>query len=78
MKRERLEDLGVINASLKDLLDRFEDKWPYFESKHSYEKFQADMVADECNALLDLHTSLRFFKQSLWDIWSIAHGDEDE
>jgi hypothetical protein len=77
MKRERIEDLGVIRERLSTLLRSFFDEWPYFDSKHSYERFKEHQTKDDCQELATFHTALRFFKDELWGILSIANGEEE-
>lgn len=78
MKRERLEDLGVINAKLNALLCELEVDWPYFDSKHAYEVFEQYVTKDSCEKLHDLHCRLRFLKDQLWEIWCIARGEDTD
>ena len=76
MKRERIEDLGVINAKLSALLESFDNDWPYFKSKHSYETFEEVVTRGKCERLYELHTRLRFFRDELWEILAISRGKD--
>jgi hypothetical protein len=78
MKRERVEDLGVINEKLRHIIDDFEERFPYFDSKHQWETFRDKMVKDDYDGLDDLHRALRYLKEQLWEVWCIARGDDQE
>lgn len=74
-KKERIEDLGIIYQRLNTLVSDFESDFPYFDSKHAYETFQADMSKDDFEKLDDLHRRLRFLISELNEIIYIAQGD---
>ena len=75
MKRERIEDLGVIREKLDRLL---EDCLPLekAQSKHSIDHF-CEFYGDSRN-MEELHDQLRWLKDELWNIYAIAEGDYDD
>jgi hypothetical protein len=72
MKKERIEDLGAIRVLLIDILD-YTDVFELANSKHSIDSF-VEHYKDE-DRLCDLHGEIRFLKDKLWHIYSIAKGD---
>lgn len=78
MRRERVEDLGVICEKLHNVLKDFENRFPWFQSKHAYENFQKEMLVEDCEKLVDLHLAMRYFLECLWEVWAIARGDEEK
>ncbi len=78
MKRERVEDLGVIKEKLCVLIDDFEGRFPFFDSKHSYDDFVKYFETDTAciRGSLEIHCSIRHLLEKLWEIYGIAHGDD--
>lgn len=71
---KRLEDLGAVKYALGKLIDQTEI-FSHCESKHSHEifveRFSGEIGKDR---LYDLHDELRFFKNKLDDIYTMALG----
>lgn len=73
MRRERIEDLGVIKEKLNRIL---EDCLPLekAQSKHSIDHF-CEFYGDSRN-MEELYDHLRWLKEELWDIYEIAAGED--
>ncbi len=73
MKRERLEDLGVLREKL-DLIREM----AFFEnctSKHGFEEWIKQW--DEEDKLYDIHMKIRHIKDRIDDCYFIACGDNE-
>lgn len=75
MRRERVEDLGVIRQLMQEILDETE----FFSracSKHSVDSF-CERYGNLKN-LEELHDEIRYLKDRLWKVFSVAEGDYDD
>lgn len=77
MKRERVEDLGVIREKFNILL--IEEKPTLFQlvnSKHDIEMFMSKY--SNLENIEDLFYELRNLQEYLWSIYQVAEGGEDD
>lgn len=74
-KRERIEDLGIIQEKLTRFFDDREDLFREFDSKHQEEKFVQKYRCED--NLYDLFYKLRGLENELWEIWGIARGEDE-
>ena len=72
MKRERIEDLGIIYEKIR-AWQEWEDIISRCESKHSVEWFVT--YFDDAENREELHNKLRSLNELLNDICTIAHGE---
>lgn len=75
MKRERVEDLGVIKEKLGKLLENF-DFFEDCQSKHTIDTF-CEKYNDIRN-LENLHNEIRWMIENLWEIYGVAVGNEHD
>lgn len=75
MKRERIEDLGVITERLRSLVDNL-GRWDdWVNSKHGFDAFLQHYSNEE--TMHELHRNLMCLKDGLYEILVIARGDEE-
>ncbi len=74
MKRERIEDLGVIYQMLLKFLDE-NDYIGECNSKHTIDGFLKKYL--DTDALEDLHNHLRSLNYFLYELLSVARGEEE-
>jgi len=72
MKRERIEDLGIIYEKIR-AWQEWEDIISRCESKHSVDWFVT--YFDDAESREDLHNKLRALNEMLDEICTIAHGE---
>lgn len=74
MKRERIEDLGVIYQMLVKYIDD-NDFVNECQSKHSIEGFINRYKGEE--KMVDLHNNLRSLHYFLYELLGVARGEEE-
>lgn len=75
MKRERIEDLGILSARLNNLLVEKYEFSEMLTSKHDLDDFIETYHSAE--KLENLHMQLRNLWDELWEMYSIAYGEEE-
>lgn len=73
MKKERLEDLGILYERLKDIRDN--KIFEFANSKHDYEPWLAQFDKDE--PCYDIHMAIRFVIDKLDECICIAGGNDE-
>lgn len=73
MKKERVEDLGILYEKLKAIVDDY--IFEYTGSKHEYEHWVAQF--DKEQTLYDIHMKMRFLHEQICECISIARGDDE-
>lgn len=76
MKRERIEDLGVIKNMLESLLDAHEDLFHECKTKHQRDSFIERYSNPKHTEYLFI--SIKNIEEQLIDILTIANGYDEE
>lgn len=74
MKRERVEDLGIIYQMMLTKLDDC-DWMGECASKHTVDEFIRKYKDEE--KLADLHDNIRWLNNFLYEVLDVARGDEE-
>lgn len=74
MKKERVEDLGVIAERLRFLVENFGPWDSWTNSKHGFDQFLQHYSNEQ--HMHNLHVELVMLKDSIYEIMEIAKGDE--
>ena len=75
-KAQRVEDLGRIRERLFFILDETECFNEIFSEEHFIGKYKESRDSEE--NLYELCHEIEHLKNKLWDVYSIAKGDEYE
>ncbi len=77
MKKERIEDLGILREKLSEILEI--PIFFYCNNKHQFEEWEKTMkdVDSPDDTLYEIHMKVRHVKSLIEDCYWIAHGDHE-